>query len=526
MKRRHMPGCYCCSPCNVIEESELPFIKIAGYKSEFGWQNMDSQGCCWCITFVPEEIDWTVTCSGTLGTQKYNRKIAGTQYAYEYSVPGFGGVGAGPIICGATFPFPDCPDDSCPSLHAVQTTSMDAEMQIDWAIKFAHRVQKISICLSKKTVSCEGEDDEEKWIMQSSKFYLWNVSAIGKRSFSVVTTGASDSPCYDLLDEWYVNLTCNLTEDFCCESPVELECSTRLQPNVFLESGNVVFTRVKFFDELPTGTVQFCDADTPENCDWGDPESWQTSCNAPDEYETQFCVSVSGWPEEIYNCMCELTYDGGLEEVLLRPQLRWPTCKQNGNFRVNDRQCTYVVQGCDAQALIRECRINLDEPDCDAIPVNWPKQEGCYWYKDPQEGDCQGCAPGFTTFYEYFLSENNWFTECDGGILGGVAFLPLIAWPPNMVQANFDCNSEEGCNASCCIYQLCEYEDSTCEFCYAKFIGGFTDLSELTESFECDWVANANYCLTPGCWSIQIADKIQPSSVTLGGPILGEPEVT
>lgn len=277
----------CCCTCYVPDNYELPTITKTGWTAS-NWTGT----CCKCMTLTPNDpLPWNTCCSAEFLNQELIQSF--TRYFYKIRLlkeNSFDG----------TIPFPGWSNEHFCFGHPFNAYQIDFERTVEKSFKLLSglRYDKIEVCISKQDITCGEASPVEKWIV-ISRFYFnyvafltWGLNSSSNSNLII------HNDCWIAGDGWPA--TCEQSRPLNCDfqsvydlvfngTPGDVDAS-------LLKSGFGYFTRVKFYDTLPTGTVTFSNADVPGDCTW-------ESCGSEEEYDNDFCINISSIPGNI-GCSC------------------------------------------------------------------------------------------------------------------------------------------------------------------------------------------------------------------------------
>lgn len=291
MKRKHIPGCYCCteSTCYELQESDLPDVTLLNWTSS-GWVGTP---CCKCVTLTPNAPVATVTCSADYATAKMDidcewdlRAITNAKWKEASAV---------------TCPVPDNWCCAGPVIKVGEGTSVE-ELHYNYRILFYYIPAKIDVCISKQDVDCAGVV-AEKYVLLSR--YCYNVMVYSVRGSlekgyyeSTLTNTCfqkNDVPNKSIL---FGQPYCDLgdPDGTTREPPCDIDDLSPELGDELLFSGLACFTRVKFLDNPPDGDLVFNNDDDGNGCTW-------TLCDTSFEFITEYCYTVSSF--DVKPCWCD-----------------------------------------------------------------------------------------------------------------------------------------------------------------------------------------------------------------------------
>lgn len=484
MRRKHMPGCYCCGNCYVIPDEELPSITVSGWNF-VGWGSIggtEGGSCCRCAFFTPVDESYTESCSNVFATQEMNSEISWLMQGIRSNKPN--------VLCGPLDTLPeDTTEHQCFEIIDISSHTVTTAEKKSFKLLFRYKKDQLRVCLSKQTITCGDQDPVEKWVLLSEYSYnYYTYLTIGKEK-SISSESSLLHECFQLREGLEsCDDSCQETIDPPCTHEDMLE-----SPNGYClgAQGIASFQRVKFFDEIPTGEQTFTNLDTPEECSWD-------FCENPDGYVDQFCVSVSSWPTCIYSCRCEETY---IDPIICErtysitstcPNCSLPPCNStcmswfitgSGLVPLNPCSAAIVCLPCtpvDCGTYTTYCICNPALPTCEG---------GSNVVLPPEDGGC-------TTWLSDYLSWAQTFSSMCGDYSG-----PRFNGGFETICYEAVGCDLENCDTECCWYYPCSIGDSNCGFCYTKFSWGSTSVTSYSISFSCD-LTPVSACINAPTWTV------------------------
>ena len=285
----------CCCACECLPIEDLPTVTISGYTGG-GW----SGSCCYEQTFTPNTTpSWSKNCSGLLydGTVTQN---CVTQH-YAILTPNYRGYEISPGGCDTL------PDDFCcpDSAEHVATTVTDFETKASAFFALWRRPKNIIVRISQEEVDCEGVEGQAGGckIVIRSRFVYESVSMVFQHRSTKIDQSVEmiNTTCFEVDDRYIVDVNPDPAPT-CEDIP-----SDPSNVSVFncKKTGVFYFDRVKYFEEMPVGGVEFENGDIP-GCE-------ASSCDyEPLNYASQVCVfgptqEIRDYSSTIYDGACEFT---------------------------------------------------------------------------------------------------------------------------------------------------------------------------------------------------------------------------
>jgi len=262
-----MPFKCCCCPCPA--DDPLPEASIPGFTGG-GWSGYNTYGdqCCAYQIFNPNTVMKTTSCSDVVDTYTITFTCDTTFYAGKAS------GGATPPSCAAIAANPClyCPTYSWETWGSSSTTHV-AELRTKvygYAI-----LNSIRVWLMRRYVECSSQQ-VCKWMLILEYNYSYGGKWLLETSISIAQS-TSPGDCMVKPTPPRFDGGCTVDKLIDCSydppyAPGGTLCSI---------SGEICLTRVKFFDDKPSGAITFTSADIPGACslpsDW--PNASCPTCN-------------------------------------------------------------------------------------------------------------------------------------------------------------------------------------------------------------------------------------------------------
>jgi len=294
--------CECCG-CDCLTLEQLPSITIEGMTGG-SWEQST---CCWTKTFTFNTAQTTTTtCLPSHSIQSFQTDVKANIYITNAATP--------PTFTSEqSFPLPlqYCCESGKNLIGSLEASCGES---IEQKVKVSYRRKKVQVRLSRQNITCNGVDSC-KLVLSTSYVYEYGFLPLTKYTStgSLAVTAASGLTCFEQNTSSGI-LPCsgsysNTSGDFDCTTPTAF-------------SAEYAFTRVKFYDAWPTGTVTINNSSIPES-----------GCTIPlcnnTNYETQLCLSATG---------SDCTYSCPPMELV---EQSWRPLNSCANL-----QTQYVYQGC------------------------------------------------------------------------------------------------------------------------------------------------------------------------------------
>lgn len=504
--------CDCCEeqPCDCLTYSELPNITIPGYivaipNGGIGLPWQQAGDCCWKRIFYPsQEPAWTCF-SETMQSYEWNLTCNTKAFTWKnYTPPVFQGNQQVPC------PLPEsfcCPQDLTP----VEVGTTQSIFNFRGSVQFFlfYRISRIEVYLSRKKLLC-GNSEVCKYVLASKMFYEYKSGAHINdeykvtRQASVLLSCFSENPNYDYTS---VNDD-NADENGWVPGLAGLRKSCNDVDATFINgisSNAFSFDRVKLFNTLPTGNVQFTNSDVLSNlsCEL----SMSSLCLTQLNQDTQVCIYSPTSQEDSRGsdpCWCSMEVAALPVTNAILPN------RCNASFPPNTPRTQYYVYYCETGAGL--------EPGGTTCVV---LSGGCEDTKPPCATYPQQCEPSLT----------GWATHADINCLGALSpkdinFLPyfdcgcsqyflITPGTPPVVEPIFTWTATcqpNNCNATCCntfTMDCPECEVSNPYKCYQAYLTSFggslpmiRSITSRTLTWNCSGVTQRSHCIDAPSWTL------------------------
>jgi hypothetical protein len=465
----------CCCACDCLTVGELPTISISGWTGG-SW----SGSCCYEQTFTPNTTPaWTKSCSGTL----YDATAEEECVTEHWRVLGSLWRGFGIDSCD------DIPDDYCcpPGREKIATTTTNWTWEDNAFLAVWRRPYQIIVRVSQEEVDCEGVEGQTggcKIVIRSRYVYEW-ASKIYKNSNSTIdqTVTMHNTTCFEVNDDYVITST-PPTETTCDDVPSDpANGGFGSLNNTCAFFGNFYFDRVKYYDDMPTGSVEFTNSDVP-GCD-------SSLCDySPYAYVNQACVYGPTEPVQTANCAfqepCYCT--GTISEVSATITQGVAICQDDS---------PYALSGCNT--CNPPAPSNCTTDFCAPIGPYTCPDSGYSMYRlgfTNSDAGTQSClVPGVGSDgirqATFIACGQNRSLEGIGGIL-----------PP---YSRLHTCTVEDCNSSCCEY----IDDCPCcveEQCKPIYSSEYySTVITHTRSQTCSGLTSASVCTNAPTWTITLS---------------------
>lgn len=468
-------GRCCCAECDCLAVEDLPAVTISGYTGG-GW----SGTCCYEQTFTPNTAQsWSKSCSGMIYESTVAEQCVTEHYrSLEPEYPGFV---QRPLDVGNGCE--DLPEDYCcpQGFEKIATSTTDWTFTDNAFMAVWRKIKHIIVRISQEDVDCSGVEGQTggcKIVIRSRFVYDYAATyyrnALNTYAQSVVmhnTTCFAVNPDFQITANTPTAITCS---DVPANPPTGDNC---------LASGTFYFDRVRYYDEMPTGSITFNNTHVP-GCT-------STACDySPLNYTSSVCIYSPATPiVSAFGCYlnepCYCT-----DEVFATnntPQYGPIICGGDNIF-------IQAVTGC------------FDEP-CEVCATLITECDGVTEYQCPDSSFSTSCLyydidpenPA-TCFRDGIGSGVNNACACYATLTGN--FIPTAPY----TQTVF-CNDPTNCNSQCCQslndYCTCCYPDGVC---YPKYgLIYFGTIASHTRTQTCSGFQSKSVCTTAPSWTITLA---------------------
>ena len=467
-------GCFgkCNCQCECLPVEDLPTVTIANHTGN-GWTGT----CCYQQTFTPNTTpSWGLSCSAMLFEASAVEKCI-TEH-WRLLSPLYRGYEISPSTCEDIPENPFCPPD--PGKEKIATTTTDWTWTDNAFMALWRRPKEIIVQISREDVNCDGVEGQTggcKIVIRSRYVYEYATKIYGNANDTLDQTVTMHSgTCFEANPDAIVTSTTPTA--FTCSDvpstpPTSGDCRT---------FGEFYFDRVKYFDDMPTGSYQFTNSDVPgctaSTCNY-DPYNYtgQVCIYSPSgDYLQQFCT----YREPCY-CLAPINQVSATinQDAISRtdevPVISGCTgCGGPGIWICTTDLCDEVASVCPDTAYAME-KLGF-EIDDDGIPV------------------CLRPAVGSNGVRTSIVPACGWNRSIEG--VGGVI--------PPYVKSHDPCTIES-CDADCCEY----IDDCPCcvnESCTPIYSNEyFSTVIEHTRSQTCSGVTQRSVCTNAPQWTITLA---------------------
>ena len=467
-------GRCCCAECDCLAVEDLPTVTISGYTGG-GWTG----NCCFEQVFTPNVTpSWLQSCSDMIYESGVVEQCITEHYrALANDYPGFVVQDEGnPTGC------EDAPEDWCCPIgfEKIATTTTDWTFTDNAFMAVWRRVKEIRVRISQEDVNCDGVEGETggcKIVIRSRIVYEYSASyyqnALGTYAQGVVL---HNQDCFEI-DQNYVIEADTQSAVTCSDVP-----SNPLNGGNCLQSGTFYFDRVRYYDDMPTGSITFGNTQIPgctaSGCDY-----------EPYNYASSVCIYSPESPiVSAFGC-----------------NLNEPCYCTDTVFASNNTiEYGPVVCG-DLFGLVQ---YGCNDDPCELCTALLNNCEGTGGYECPESTWSTACL-------QYGIDPENPATCFNNGIGAGLNnacacystqtgnFQPTL---PFIKTSN--CEDPENCNVDCCLSI-----DVGCPCCYPN--GVCKDIHDLRYQFgtttshtrtqTCSGFESKSVCTSAPSWTITLA---------------------
>ena len=489
MQRKHTPGCLCCG-CEEIDVGSLPTLTISGWTTDGVWSGSD---CCKCLTFTPTETPaWTCTLSPVIATQQRTVNAEYQLLALPAAAP--------MVYCGEGNPVGGDDDVCCQGDPvAVVDNELETIEKSSYRLKIKYRPASITVCVSRAPVTCDGSGIGTKWIVRSVYNYTAGGTVVADLYSKTTHVATLNNACFEKV---YLPPGSNCPDN--CERTRLASCEDDNDPiRTITGFPSPSFTRVKFYDALPSGSVSFTSADTPENCTWD-------FCENPTEYLDSYCLTVPS-SSVFLDCLCAETLADPPVETVTATKNVWccTACGGSGPPFIGQQWTSLPAsEPCDV--------IGFPAGGCPACPA--PDSCGTWVFNRiaanaiplPTSGDCWTLG-GINS--PYLAQEELWETWFIGSLYDSCFFdlTRYHSWLWTQTREFPECYEpvDGPCPGDCFWHCTCGYNDPTCWHKWQAPSGGPSfkqNVLSLVLDWDCVPVGDQAACIdAPASWSVTFA---------------------
>lgn len=483
----------CCCTCDCLPVEDLPSVSISGWTGQ-GWTGT----CCYEQIFTPNTpFAWTKNCSGLL----YDGTVTQNCVTEHYAVltPDYRGYEISPGGCD-TLPEDFC----CPeAVEHVATTETDFETKANSFFVLWRRPKQIIVRVSQEQVDCRGVEGQTGGckIVIRSRYVYESVSIVYQYSSTQIDQSVEmiNTTCFEVDNRYIVDVN-HAPELTCQDIPNDPDDVTIVQGFVSCKKTlDFYFDRVRYYDDMPEGNVQFTNSDVP-GCE-------ATSCDyEPLNFTSQVCIygptqEIRDYTSSVYQGPCDFTppcycFENPTESAysISFPEL---TCNLDfANVRTGCFNDPCSVPAC--AALTGEICGNPGDPvptyDCpELLEVNQ------FEYICPTAFRSVGAFSSGCNEIEN--DESNQLTYigcgCSSSVSGNQA---------ETISPFFDVSDcfEGNCNPDCCrVFDDCPCCEPECKPKYEP--GGQPLITSHSITFSCSGITPQSVCTNAPSWTITLA---------------------
>lgn len=462
----------CCGACECLPIGDLPTVTISGYTGG-GWSGF----CCFEQTFTPNATQsWSKSCSSML----YEASAAETCVTEHWRIlshmhPGYVVV---PDTC------EDMPQDfCCPNVYKekIATTTTEWEWINSAFMAIWRRPAQIIVRVSREEVNCDGVEGQTggcKIVIRSRYVYDWQSKIyVNSLDDTSQTVEMHNTSCFVVNSEAVYSMT-NPSPVTCSDVPSDPP-SEPLQNCLF--TGSFYFDRVKYYDEMPIGSITFANTDTPgctsSECDY-DPLNYVSSVCI---YSPASAVYQTGC---IFDTPCYCR--GYIDQI-------------NATITEDPLRCALelwsLLDGCNNCDPISQCTsvFCLGEIDYECPGTGYSMNRIGFTNSKALDADCDVIGVGSDGVRRGVVNSCGWNKSLEG--VG-------LVYPP--YDRNHNC-SEEPCNATCCEV----IDECPCcveEECRQIYTGEyFSTVTSHTRSQSCTGISQKSVCTSAPTWTITLS---------------------
>jgi len=465
-------GRCCCGECECLPFVDLPDVSISGWTGD-GWSGV----CCYEQTFTPNAAQsWSKTCTSDVFSSTVSESCE-TEH-YHILTPDYRGYELFPDGCETI------PDDFCcpEGDELIATTNSEWTFENKGFFAFWRRIKEIIVRISREDVNCEGVEGQTggcKIVIRSR--YVYEVRSRfykNDRTSSSQTVTMNNSTCFEKDDNYEFDNA--LSSAFTCDDVPSTPPDSIIQENC-LEFVDVYFDRVKYYDDMPTGSISFGNTDVP-GCT-------SSSCNYdPYNYTNQVCIYTPS--EEVTQTYC----------LFSEPCYCTDDVFPVSNSITQTFSCTKglitEIGGCNANPCIPMlCNVIITDCSNDDPPFD--------------------CGYQFTrNQLQYDIDPENPATCFVEGIGGGIYNACGASYGIEGVGGSdsrpytrlITCDDPTDCNSSCCRYYddcPCCVPDGTCIPIHSTSY--YSTVISHTRTQTCSGITSLSFCTNAPTWTITLS---------------------
>lgn len=469
----------CCCGCECLLAEDLPDVAITNHTGG-GWTGE----CCFEQIFTPNTTpSWSKSCTGLL----YEASVSEQCITEHWTQANFAYRGF------EYFTGDDCntiPEDyCCPGAYEkIATTTTNGEWVDNGFMALWKRPKHIIVRISREEVNCDevqGQTGGCKLVIRSRYVYEYKTKFYrNELNWSWQSVDLHNQDCFEIDQDFVIEesiptpITCN---------DVALSPPTSADP--CMSSGEFYFDRVRYYDNMPTGSIDFTNIHIPgctaNACDY-----------SPYNYASSVCIyspSAPIIPGIDVNGGCFFDQPCYCTETVFQVESTHtygPTICGGENVMITS------FGGCDmvpcipflCDVILTEC--DLDQYECPASSYT----SNCSSFDIDPENPATCYRQGFG----FALGD---FNACGcSNSLGGVGEDP----PP--YNRTVFCDDPTSCNTTCCQYfDDCEccHPDGRCRQIHAGY--WWQTVAEHTRTQTCSGFSSQSICTNAPSWTITLS---------------------
>ena len=464
-------GRCCCAACDCLPVEDLPTVTISGYTGG-GW----SGTCCYEQTFTPNTTQsWSKLCSDMI----YESTVAEQCVTEHYRLlaPDYRGFELFPDGCDEITEGYCCPEGT----EKIATTTTDWTFTDNAFMAVWRRIKHIIVRISQEEVDCTGVEGETggcKIVIRSRFVYDYQATYY-RNALSTYAQSVTmhNTDCFEVDPDYQI--TANTPTAFTCS---DVPANPPTSDNC-LTSGTFYFDRVRYYDDMPTGSITFNNTHVP-GCT-------STACDySPLNYSSSVCIYSPASP--IVSALgCNLN----------------EPCYCTDTVFATNNTVEYgpIICGGD-DIFIQEVSGCNDNP-CDLCTTLITECDGVTEYECPDSTWSTSCI-------QYDIDPENPATCFNTGIGSGLhnacvcsnSIEGIGQYNAPYVRSVF-CDDPTNCSAICCrSYDedcLCCYPDGICRNYYD--IKYFSTIATHTRTQTCSGFQSKSICTSAPSWTITLA---------------------
>jgi hypothetical protein len=465
----------CCAGCDCLPVEDLPTVTISGYTGG-GW----SGTCCYEQTFTPNVTpSWTKSCSSMIYESAVTEQCV-TEH-WRLLAPDYRGF--------EFFTGTDCAnlseDYCCPEgFEKIATTTTDWTFTDNAFMAVWRRIKEIRVRISREEVDCTGIEGQEsgcKIVIRSRTVYDYSLTYYRNQlSTYAQSVTMHNTDCFEVDPDY--EITADTPTAITCSDVPASPPAGGIGGDGCLTSGTFFFDRVRYYDDMPTGSVSFGNSDIPgciaNGCDY-----------SPWNYASSVCIYSPSSPIATMSC------------YLNEP------CYCTDDVFASNNTIGYGPIICGGDNVFISSVSGCNDEPCELCTTLITECDGLDIYECPDSTWSTACL-------QYDIEPENEATCFRTGIGGGeynacfcANSIEGVGEAPSPYIRSVFCNDPTNCNADCCrSYNEdcpCCFPDGICKPYHST--GYFASIYSHTRSQTCSGFQSQSICTSAPTWTITLS---------------------